>query len=183
MIATSVQTVRARGMGRWFDALGALVLGLPRASFEGHVAMAWEEIAAADAPAYPVTLPGAFSANTVATTDNEIDLRPTVRAAVEDHLAGVPAAAISARFHRTIIEATAATTGRVLSSTGARRVVLSGGSFQNRILTRGIAEALGSDRVAIARDVPVNDGGLALGQAWAGVLATRGDLLRCEPCA
>jgi hydrogenase maturation protein HypF len=174
MIATSVETVRARGMGRWFDAVGALVLGLSRATFEGHVAMAWEAVAESeDALAYPVALPRAFADGHVTSTEHEIDLRPTVRAAIEDHLGGVPARTISARFHRTIIEATADTTSRVLASSGTRRVVLSGGSFQNRILARGISDALGSDHVAMASKVPLSDGGLALGQAWAGVLATQ----------
>jgi hydrogenase maturation protein HypF len=184
MIATSVHTVQARGIGRWFDAIGALVLGLPRASFEGHVAMAWEEVAgAAEAPAYTVGLPRALADGVAATSDSEIDLCPTVREAVADHLAGVPARTISARFHRTIIEATAAMTARALARSGARHVVLSGGSFQNRILARGLSDALGRDRVVMARAVPVGDGGLALGQAWAGVLATRANLLRSRPCA
>ena len=184
MIATSVQTVRARGMGRWFDAVGALVLGLARASFEGQIAMAWEDVAASeDAAPYPVVLPRALADGFAAAEEHEIDLRPAVRAAVADHLAGVPARTISARFHRTIIDATSTTTARVLTASGAGRVVLSGGSFQNRILARGITDALGGDRVVMARDVPVNDGGLALGQAWAGVLASRETLLRCAPCA
>jgi hydrogenase maturation protein HypF len=173
MLMTSVQTVSARGMGRWFDALGALVLGIPRASFEGHVAIAWEEMAASNdrARPYPVSLPRALAQDIVASEENEIDLRPTVRAAIEDLLAGVSASTISARFHQTIVEATAATVLRALASSGARRVVLSGGSLQNRILARGLFEALGPDRVRMAREVPVNDGGLALGQAWAGVLS------------
>jgi len=184
MLATSVQTVRARGMGRWFDAIGALVMGLPLASFEGQVAMAWEELAASeDGPPYPVALPEALMDGAVATAEQEIDLRPTVRAAVEDYLAGVHPQTISARFHRTIIDATSAMTARVLAGSGIRRVVLSGGSFQNRILTRGIGDAIGRDRVAMAREVPINDGGLALGQAWMGVLATRGTLQRSGPCA
>ena len=184
MLAASVETVRARGMGRWFDAIGALVMGLPRASFEGQVAMAWEDLAAGqDAPAYPVVLPDALANGVVVTAQHEIDLRPTIRAAVRDHLAGVDARTISARFHRTIVEATAATAVRVLAASGARRVVLSGGSFQNRILARDIGDAVGRDRVVMAREVPINDGGLALGQAWAGVLATRASLLRCGPCA
>jgi hydrogenase maturation protein HypF len=174
MLASGVQTVAARGMGRWFDAFGALALGLPTASFEGQVAMALEEAALGDdARAYPVTLPTALSRDAHAATANEIDLRPTVCAAVRDLLDGVPGSHVAARFHRTIVDATSAVVACALAETHAKRVVLSGGSLQNRRLERGLTEALGRERVAIAREVPVNDGGIALGQAWAAVLAAR----------
>ncbi|MBI2390874.1 MAG: carbamoyltransferase HypF [Deltaproteobacteria bacterium] len=177
MMSTGVNTVSARGMGRWFDAIGALVLGIPRASFEGQVAMALEEAAwgagGGRAPAYPVTLPSALASGDEETTAaHEIDLRPTVRAAVVDRLEGVAVSTIAARFHRTIVEATAAVVERAIAAEPAAAVVLTGGSFQNRILERGLTDALGRERVAIAREVPVNDGGLSLGQAWAAVLET-----------
>jgi hydrogenase maturation protein HypF len=70
-----------------------------------------------------------------------------------------------------VVDATAAVVSRVIAATGLRQIVLSGGSFQNRILERDITLRLGPDRVSTAREVPVNDGGLALGQAWSAVLA------------
>jgi hydrogenase maturation protein HypF len=174
MLASGVQTVAARGMGRWFDAFGALALGLATSSFEGQVAMALEEAAIDEhALAYPVTLPTMLSRDAHAAPANEIDLRPTVRAAVHDLLDGVPGRDVAARFHRTIVDATSAVVACALAETHAKRVVLSGGSLQNRRLERGLTEALGRERVAIAREVPVNDGGIALGQAWAAVLAAR----------
>ncbi len=86
-------------------------------------------------------------------------------------LDGVAPDVVSARFHRTLVEATATTVTRVLAATGLRRVVLSGGSLQNRILERGLVERPGEERVMIAREAPINDGGIALGQALAAVLA------------
>jgi hydrogenase maturation protein HypF len=172
MLETGVGTVQARGMGRWFDALGALALGIPRARFDAHVALALEEAAAPGSAApYPVALPDAIATGQPITAAHEVDLRPTVRAAVTALLAGAPAREVSARFHRTVVDAAAEVAMRALSATGLRRVVLSGGSFQNRILERGLIERLGAERVALSREVPVNDGGLALGQAWAAVLA------------
>jgi hydrogenase maturation protein HypF len=174
MIETGVEVVPVRGMGRWFDAVGALTLELPRASFDAHVAIAFEEAAAdlQSVAAYPVGLPAEIAADDAPlNASHEVDLRPTVRALVEDLLDGCPQGIVSARFHRSIVGATADVVERVLSVTGVKRVVLSGGSFQNRWLARGLSERLGWDRVRMARDVPVNDGGLALGQAWAAVLA------------
>jgi hydrogenase maturation protein HypF len=172
MIDARVSGVPARGMGRWFDAVGALVLGLPRAGFEGHVAIALEELAAAhDVEPYALGLPDSIAIDEPIGAGHEVDLRPTVRAVVADLLEGVSRATIAARFHRSIVEATSAVARRVLAATGLGRVVLSGGCFQNQRLERGLVERLGPERVSMARDVPVNDGGLALGQAWAAVLA------------
>jgi hydrogenase maturation protein HypF len=176
MLGTGVQTVAARGMGRWFDAFGALALGMSEASFEGQVAIALEEAAGdLDAKAYPVTLPTTLSRDAFAAPCNEIDLRPTVRVAVSDLIDGVAGATIAARFHRTIVDATAAVVACALAETHAHAVVLSGGSFQNRLLERGLHDALGDGRarIAVPREVPVNDGGIALGQAYSAVLAAR----------
>lgn len=179
MIATGVSTVKARGMGRWFDAIGALVLGLPHAGFEGHVALALEEagtpVGVGAALPYPVTLPTSLALGREMASEHEVDLRPTVRAVVSDLLAGVDAGLISARFHQTIVLATTQVVARALEETGLRRIVLSGGSFQNRVLEEGVVSRLGEGRVSMAREVPVNDGGLALGQAWAAVLALRAE--------
>ena len=172
MIGSNVNTIYARGMGRWFDALGALTLGVRRASFEGQVAMALEDVAAeTSVRAYPFARPRAAGDGVALTAENEIDLRPTVRAAVTDLLAGVSAGVVSARFHQTVVEATTESIETLGLAAGVRRVALTGGSFQNRRLERGFLAALGADRVVMGREVPVNDGGIALGQALAGAVA------------
>ena len=171
MIHDGISTVQARGMGRWFDAVGALALALPHAGFEGHVAVALEEAAEGhDGPSYPVGMPTEIALDSEVGAAHEIDLVPTVRAIVEDLLAGVSPGRVAARFHRTVIEATSAVVARVVAATGLRRIVLSGGAFQNRRLERGLVERLGKERVSSGRDVPNNDGGLALGQALSAVL-------------
>ncbi|MBL0195578.1 MAG: carbamoyltransferase HypF [Myxococcales bacterium] len=165
-------TTRARGLGRWFDALGALVLGLSHAGFDGHVALALEEHAdPRDAPPYPIDTPTRLALDGPLSAANEIDPRPTVHAVVQDLLAGAAPGWVAARVHATVVEATCTVAARALAETGLRRVVLSGGALQNRLLERGLVARLGAETVVMARDVPVNDGGLALGQAWAAVLA------------
>jgi len=172
MAETGVSTVKARGMGRWFDAVGALALSLPRAAFDGHVAIALEEAAElGDAAPYPVGLPSELALDAALGAAHEIDLLPTVRAVVTDRLAGVSPGHISARFHATIAEATSRVVARVIAETGLRRVVLSGGCFQNRVLEEALVARLGADRVSMAREVPLNDGGIALGQAFGAVLS------------
>ena len=67
------------------------------------------------------------------------------------------------RFHNSLIEWIRATARRI----GCDRVVLSGGVFQNGYLAARAEQLLQTDgfRVCLARRVPANDGGIALGQA------------------
>ena len=77
---------------------------------------------------------------------------------------GVPAATACARFHEALADFASAVAARV----GLPRVVLSGGCFQNALLTARIRARLegAGFRVFCPRLVPPNDGGIALGQAW-----------------
>jgi hydrogenase maturation protein HypF len=95
-----------------------------------------------------------------------LDVRPTVRAIVDDIQQGVAAQQIALRFHVTIAELLATACLQVRESTGLDRVALSGGVFQNRLLLEYLLKRLEAIafRVYINRRVPPNDGGLALGQ-------------------
>ena len=87
-----------------------------------------------------------------------------IRAIVDDLRAGVAAAVIAARFHDTLIAATAAAVRDAVAAVGRLPVVLTGGVFQNPRLAVGIHAALADLDVRGHRDVPPGDGGLALGQ-------------------
>jgi hydrogenase maturation protein HypF len=174
-----VGVVQARGLGRYFDAFGALMLGYTNASFEGEIPMRLEDFAAPRAAPYTVACPTTIGTTTTLEPSQEIDLRPTTRAFVADLLAGTPHPLIAARLHATIVAAVLETVERHHLAAGVRRIVLTGGAFQNRILQRAFRERLGDvllDPVA----VPVHDGGIALGQALAGVLTL--NQARSRPC-
>ena len=161
---------RAHGLGRYFDAFGALFLRRRTASFEGQIALAWNQ--AADpgvADAYPFTIIDAGA-------PWQLDLRPAVWAAVADSVRGGTVQQISARFHNTIAEATGALVKRVVSAFGPMPVVASGGCFQNARLAEGVRAALAPlHRVRLHACVPPGDGGIALGQALVADAITRGD--------
>jgi hydrogenase maturation protein HypF len=160
MLATGLNAPLAHGVGRAFDAAGALALGRASARFEGQVALALDAAAgdASGAAPYPFDVtPG---------TVEQLDLRPLWRALTADVLAGVTPAEISARFHAALAAGGAALVRRAARRAGRLPVVLTGGCFQNARLTEGILGEL-SDGFAVYQhgQVPPGDGGIALGQA------------------
>jgi hydrogenase maturation protein HypF len=82
---------------------------------------------------------------------------------VADKRAGVSASLIAARFHNALV----AWILEVAAIAKLKQVVLSGGVFQNRYLTERAAAALEARGFTVHthRQVPPNDGGIALGQA------------------
>ena len=75
--------------------------------------------------------------------------------------------AIAARFHLGLARATAELAVRLAQARGLDTVALSGGVMQNKTLFEALARELRGRgmRVLSHRQVPANDGGLALGQA------------------
>jgi len=160
MIATRFRSPLARGLGRYFDAIGALVLGRGDARYEGQVALAWNVIAnPAEEGTYAFDLDRGQPPWT-------LDLRPMVRQIVRDMTDGTAAPTISARFHNTIAAATGAMVRAVAAEYGALPVALTGGCFQNDRLAEGVERELGREfTVYLHERVPPGDGGIALGQA------------------
>jgi hydrogenase maturation protein HypF len=160
MLARHLNVVRAHGLGRYFDAFGSMVLNRPWSSYEGQVAVEWNHAAAQSgvAGAYPYDLDSTG-------TCLQVDLRETTRALVLDAIEGVPAAVLSSRFHRTIVDSSVDVVRQAAARHGPLPVVLGGGCFQNRLLTEGLVRELAPGfRVFVPREVPPGDGGLALGQ-------------------
>ena len=158
-LTLGINAPRAHGMGRLFDGIGALVLGLGKARYEGEVALAWNLVADARGHgSYPFCIDTHRSVL-------ELDLRAMVRGLIQEFLVGVPPARLSAKFHDTIVDATAAGVGLVRERVGNLPVVLTGGCFQNARLAEDLARALRRrGPVHLHREVPPGDGGIALGQ-------------------
>jgi len=169
MLERGIGSPETSSFGRLFDGVAALV-GLPgRVSFEGEAAMRLEFLAAGEgASPYPLplvetTAPAELAPGQRARAELlELDWRPLVAAVVEDRKRGVAGATIAARFHAACAQGAL----DVARAAGASRVALTGGCFQNRRLTAEIARRLAAEGVDVLvhRQVPANDGGIALGQ-------------------
>lgn len=154
MIALKLNSPRARGIGRYFDAFGALGLSMPDARYEGEVAFRWNMAADPDERGqYEIVVRDGAS-------PWEVDPRPMVKKAVIELIDGVAPSIVSAKFHNTIaavtIELARAASG------GTLPIVLTGGCFQNALLAERVLRATNA---YINRAVPPGDGGIALGQA------------------
>ena len=91
---------------------------------------------------------------------------------IDERRRGGNAPELSALFHNSLVAAIVSVAVKV----GLESVVLTGGCFQNRILTERTVIALRRSgfKVYWHQRVPPNDGGIALGQLYAAVLKESG---------
>ena len=89
-----------------------------------------------------------------------------IRAAADDLVAGTEPPLIAARFHNGVAAVIVSVCSRLREQTGLGVVALSGGVFQNLLLTRQVVAGLEREkfRVLLHGRVPCNDGGISLGQ-------------------
>ena len=160
LLRRPVEAPLARGVGRYFDAFGALFLGRRSTTFEGQLALEWNQAAhplVADTYPFDIHDHGEIF---------ELDLRGALRRALRDRAAGESTGTIAAAFHNTLAAATAALVRKVVWREGRFPIVASGGCFQNARLAEGVRAALAPElEIFLHESVPPGDGGIALGQA------------------
>ncbi len=171
LLRTPGRCPRTTSVGRLFDAVAALLGCRQVSSFEGQAAMDLEFLLAgvAEEGHYEFRLiPGPQLKDNLSSpqvVEWVIDWEPAWRGVLADQRAGVAAGVISARFHHGLVEALVAVARRA----GERQVALSGGCFQNRrLVERAVSRLRQEDFCPIwPRQIPPNDGGVAVGQAVA----------------
>lgn len=97
-----------------------------------------------------------------------LDYRPAIRAVVSGMRSGTAVPELALSFHATIAASFSEAAERIRAATGIGTVACSGGCWQNLILSGLMKESLEQRgfRVITNSLVPVNDGGLSLGQAY-----------------
>lgn len=163
-IALTVQMIRQRfnspltsSCGRLFDAVSALLGVCLENTYEGQAAVELSElINPAIKERYPFLI-----------ADGVIDPGPMIEGIAHHLRAGIEPGVITTRFHNTLIAMMIEAADRTREQDGLDRVVLSGGSFQNKYLFLGVSRGLREKgfQVFYHQRVPTNDGGIALGQA------------------
>jgi len=156
MIDQGINSPLSSGAGRLFDAVAALTGICTQSSFHAEA---------------PMRLEAAIKENCQGKYLFEIErqaisFRKMFYKILEDMKAGISVGEIAAKFHNTIIVINLKIAKALHKKTGINKVVLSGGSFQNRYLlehTENILQRAGFE-VFAHQKVPTNDGGISLGQ-------------------
>jgi hydrogenase maturation protein HypF len=161
MMASGLNVPATSSAGRLFDAVASLAGLRQHVHFEGQAAMEleWACTGVDVVEAYPLVcrLPADLTDESIV-----VDWEPLLVAVLADVRSGVAAGRISARFHNALTEIIVEVARRV----GERRVVLTGGCFQNLRLTERTVARLAAEgfRPYWHQRIPPNDGGIALGQ-------------------
>ena len=165
-----INTPRTSSAGRLFDGVASL-LGLRQAiSFEGQAAMEleWLATSATDSIPLPVAIRPGSSGTDLGTKIIVLDWTPCLQGILEALKEGIPPATIARGFHAAMAQGIA----RVVKLVGQQRVVLSGGCFQNALLTTMVVRELREQGFTPYwhQRVPPNDGGISLGQLYAALV-------------
>lgn len=140
--------------GRLFDAVSALLGVQTISQYEGQAAMLLESLVT-----HPQIIPNGWRIH-----ENYFDMLPTLAFLldIDDPIIGANL------FHGTLIAGLGAWLKEIVRETGIDTVLLSGGCFLNKILTEGLIKTLNESgiKTLLPRNLPPNDGGLSLGQAW-----------------
>jgi hydrogenase maturation protein HypF len=159
----NINSPQASSMGRLFDAAASIILSRRGARFEAELAIELEKISA---KAENRPLPYNFSINK---SGREYLIGPEniFRGIIKDLKNKVSKEQIALRFHVTVAEMIKRSCLKLGKDAGIRKVVLSGGVFQNKLLLRLALDLLykeGFD-VFTHQILSPNDSGISLGQA------------------
>jgi hydrogenase maturation protein HypF len=159
-IVASGRAPETSSAGRLFDAVAALLGVRTRVTYEGQAAVELEALARrADlrtAPSYSFSVDGA-----------RLDPAPMLRQLLADRDRGMPVERLAAGFHLGLADSSAQLAARLASECGVDTVALTGGVFQNTLLSDALATALrrAGLRVLVHEQLPPNDGAISIGQA------------------
>jgi len=141
--------------GRLFDAVAAIINLCPYSKFHAEAPMRLESIVEKKyEQAYPYSI------------SKSISFKETIEQIVTDLQQHVSLPEISTKFHNSVISVIHEVVSEIRNNHKLNKVVLSGGTFQNKYLLEKLENLLIKDdfEVFSHKKVPTNDGGIALGQ-------------------
>lgn len=158
MIKKDVNSPVTTGMGRLFDGVASLINVKQKISYHAQAAIALEQAALKSdiTDSYPFTL-----------RNNEIDQRAVIETIVKDLESNTAPEVIARKFHNTVVDIIVSVAESLKKETGISTVALTGGVFQNTLLSENSFDRLTEKGFSplLHQIVPPNDGGIALGQA------------------
>ncbi len=170
LLKSKVNSPLTSSAGRLFDAVSALLNVCRNSTYHAEAPMRLEAIADEKTSAlYGFGF------------DGQISFRKTFEEMIADLLKGEETAKIAGKFHNTIVQLIVEVAEKMRKHTGLNKVVLSGGTFQNKILLENVEQKLKEINFAVYSQsgIPSNDGGIALGQL--AIAAKRRELEKLKP--
>ncbi|MGC8658950.1 MAG: carbamoyltransferase HypF [Desulfomonilaceae bacterium] len=161
---SGINAPQTSSAGRLFDAAATVAGFRQSVTFEGQAAMWLESIVDEhEKSSYPVD----FNYNQGVL---EPDTASILFAMARDALGGTGKEKLAARFHNTLAELIFRTVQRLTNPESSIPVGLTGGCFQNKRLMESALDRLVQAKFEVLthRDVPVNDGGIGIGQVVVG---------------
>ena len=175
MLGNNINTVKSTSSGRLFDAVSA-VLGIKSAStFEGEASMALQ-FAAERAEAQGISLaPYEGRLMNIDEEQFELSTDTLLMELAARSLADQDTDQLAYFFHKALADMIVIACCYQRTRCDVNVVALSGGVFQNLLLLRLVDDGLEREGFKVLKHgvVPTNDGGIALGQAAAGIAALR----------
>jgi hydrogenase maturation protein HypF len=155
MLKNKLNSPLTSSAGRLFDAVSALLGVIHHTSYHAEAPMRLEAIANAE-----------MDEHYRFEIKEEICFQETFKEMITDIEAKIPISIIAGKFHQTFVEVILTVACQIRKKTTLNKVVLSGGTFQNRIILGKTEIALQNAgfEVYTQSNVPSNDGGIALGQ-------------------
>ncbi len=170
IIEKNINTPLSSSVGRLFDAVSSLLGIRQEVDFEGQAAMELEALAWSAHECDACTDVDDRYTATVILNEGEylLDFRLLLHWILEDIKKGTPVAAIALSFHLWLVRSVNKIVLLFAKYHFTDNVLLGGGCFQNRMLLEFLADRLEENgfNVYSGEQVPVNDGGVSLGQAF-----------------
>ena len=160
MIDKGVNSPLTSSVGRLFDAVASMVLLKKKAKFEAELPMKLEKLAIASCR-------DSYDFEVKHEEDGlVINVRKVIKGIVKDISADIEKSVISAKFHNTLADIISKVSAMFRKKCCVNKVVLSGGVFQNRYLTKETIRVLTMEGflVYINAKISTNDSGIPIGQ-------------------
>ena len=156
MIKKGINSPFTSSAGRLFDAVSALLNLCTESGFDAEAPMKLESIVDSQTKSY----------YNCEMKENSISFVPVFKQIIEDMRQKEDYTVIAAKFHNTVASVVTDLAQRIRSEKGINKVVLSGGTFQNKYLSEIMVQWLMDMDFEVFQNkkVPANDGGIALGQ-------------------
>jgi hydrogenase maturation protein HypF len=156
MIKKGINSPLTSSAGRLFDAVSALLNLCTESGFDAEAPMKLESFVD----------PRIEDEYNFEMRQDQINFNPVFRQIIEDMQMKDSTWMIATKFHNTVARVVTFIARQVSDEKGINKVVLSGGTFQNKYLSETTARWLGDLNFEVYQNkfVPANDGGIALGQ-------------------